>query len=59
MIDGGGIGDSAKPIYQLFIMRAKELKPDYIIMIVPSRWMKGGKGLADGADVKFTIQIVL
>ena len=46
-IDGGGTGDSAKPVYHIFIRKAKNLKPGYIVMIVPSRWMKGGKGLSE------------
>lgn len=46
-IDGGGTGDSAKPVYHKFIQKAKELNPDHIVMIVPSRWMKGGKGLQE------------
>ena len=45
--DGGGTGDSAKPIYHNFIQQSIDIKPDYIIMIVPSRWMKGGKGLVE------------
>lgn len=44
--DGSGIStDAAIPIYNKFIEQAIKMNPQYLIMIVPSKWMVGGRGL--------------
>jgi site-specific DNA-methyltransferase (adenine-specific) len=44
---GGAGGSSDSSIYQLFVQQAKKLEPRLLCMVIPSRWLAGGRGLDD------------
>jgi len=46
-ITGGGGGTNDAPIYQEFVRQAMRLEPRYLSMVIPSRWMAGGRGLGE------------
>lgn len=41
----GGAQASSTPVYNLFVEMTEKIGPVYISVIMPSRWMTGGKGL--------------
>lgn len=38
------------PLYNLFVEKAIAMNPRYVLMITPSRWFAGGKGLVEFRD---------
>ncbi len=42
---GGAGGSSDSSIFHLFVQQALKLEPRFLSMVVPSRWMAGGRGL--------------
>ncbi len=44
--DGSGASsDAAMPVYNKFVDVARNIKPQYLTLIMPSKWMIGGRGL--------------
>ena len=46
----GGSTDAAMPLYHKFVEQSKLLNPRHLIMIIPSKWMVGGRGLKEFRD---------
>jgi site-specific DNA-methyltransferase (adenine-specific) len=44
---GGAGGTSDSSIYHLFVEQALKLDPRFLSMVVPSRWLAGGRGMDD------------
>ena len=42
---GGAGGSSDSSIYHLFVEQAKKLEPKFLSMVIPARWLAGGRGL--------------
>jgi site-specific DNA-methyltransferase (adenine-specific) len=42
---GGGGGTNDSSIYPLFVEQAINLKPRFLVMVIPSRWLAGGRNL--------------
>jgi len=44
-LSGGAGGTSDSSIYHLFVEQALKLEPRYLTMVIPARWLAGGRGL--------------
>jgi site-specific DNA-methyltransferase (adenine-specific) len=42
---GGAGGSSDSSIYHLFVEQAMQLEPRFLSMVIPSRWLAGGRGM--------------
>ena len=42
-LSGGSGGSNDAPIYQYFVTAAQDLQPEYVSLIIPSRWFSGGR----------------
>lgn len=55
-LDDGGPSNSATPIYHHFVEQSIDLGPRFVVMVTPSRWFAGGRGLDRFRDRMLTSQ---
>ena len=53
-LKGGGGGTNDSSIYPLFVEQAIALEPRFLSMVIPSRWLAGGRGLGDFREKMLT-----
>ncbi len=53
---GGGGGSNDSSIYHLFVEQAMRLEPRFLSMVIPSRWMAGGRGMDEFRKTMLTDQ---
>ena len=53
-LKGGGGGTNNSSIYPLFVEQAIALEPRFLSMVIPSRWLAGGRGLGDFREKMLT-----
>ena len=51
---GGAGGSSDSSIYHLFVEQALKLDPRFLTMVIPSRWLAGGRGMDEFRKVMLT-----
>ncbi len=44
-LKGGGGGTNDSSIYPLFVEQAMNIEPRFLVMVIPSRWLAGGRDL--------------
>jgi site-specific DNA-methyltransferase (adenine-specific) len=53
-LKGGGGGTNDSSIYHLFVEQAMNLEPRFLVMVIPSRWLAGGRDMGSFRQRMFT-----
>ena len=53
-LKGGGGGTNDSSIYHLFVEQAMNFEPRFLVMVIPSRWLAGGRDMGSFRQRMFT-----